>query len=102
MERTFASELGSDAVYRPAAGAVVDPLRVIQKRPDTVVDYGDTSVKSATAVFDVLVAHLAKPRKGDRIEIDGEIFEVSAKPRREDDRRLIWTLETNPVFVEEG
>ena len=47
MEATFAA-FGVDAIYTPAGGQPVS-VRVIAKRPDTIVGFGETRIHTETA-----------------------------------------------------
>ena len=51
VDATFAA-FGIDAVYTPAGGEPVS-VRVIARRPDTIVGFGDTRIHSETASFEV-------------------------------------------------
>jgi len=84
--------LGVAAVYIPDGGAPVE-IRVIAKRADEIVGFGDTRIHAATAVFDVRVSDIATPRPGDRLTVDGSEYVVQGEPVR-DSERLIWTLDT--------
>ena len=59
-----------EAIYTPAGG---DPMtvRVIAKRPDDIVGFGDTRIHTATAVFDIRVSEVPAPAEGDTLEIPG-------------------------------
>ena len=95
VDQNFAL-LGEDATYTPAGGDPVT-VKVIPRRPDEVLDFGETKIKSAKAVFDVRVSELAAPAKGDALTFAGTGYVVQADPLRRDPRRLIWTLDTRPA-----
>jgi len=61
---------GIDAVYTPAGGDPV-PVRVIAKRPDTIVGFGDTRIHAETATFELRASEVAKPRPCDQLTIGG-------------------------------
>lgn len=86
--------LGVAAVYIPDGGVPVD-VRVIAKRADEIVGFGDTRIHAATAVFDVRISDIATPRPGDRLTVDGSEYVVQGEPVR-DSECLIWTLDTRP------
>jgi hypothetical protein len=44
--------VGVDAVYTPA-GADPVPVRVIARRPDTIVGFGETRIHAETATFEL-------------------------------------------------
>jgi hypothetical protein len=60
VEATFA-EFGIDALYTPAGGDPI-PVRVIARRPDTIVGFGETRVHAETATFELRVSEVAAPR----------------------------------------
>jgi len=84
------------ALYR--AGGMGDgiPVRVIARRPDREVAFGDIAVHTETAVFEVRVSEVPNPASGDNITLDGETFIVQGEPER-DAERLIWLLDTRPA-----
>lgn len=86
--------LGVAAVYTPHGGPPMI-VRVIAKRPDREVEFGDIALHTATAVFEVRVAEVPAPAAGDTIALDGEIFVVQGEPVR-DVERLVWTIDTWP------
>ena len=51
VDATFAA-FGIDALYTPAGGTPV-PVRVIARRPDAIVGFGETRIHAETATFDV-------------------------------------------------
>jgi len=87
--------LGVAAVYTPDGGAPLD-IRVIAKRPDEIVGFGDTRIHAETALFDVRVSDVAAPRPGDRLTVAGSECVVQGEPVR-DPERLVWTLEARPA-----
>lgn len=87
--------LARSAVYR--LGGIGDgvPLRIFARRPDQVIDFGETRLHAETTLVDVLVAAIEQPRPGDTIEVDGQMLVVQGEPVR-DPERLIWTLDVRP------
>jgi len=59
VDATFAA-FGIDAVYTPAGGEPVS-ARVIARRPDTMVGFGDTRIHAETATFEVRASEVADP-----------------------------------------
>jgi len=88
--------LARDAVWRPGGIGDGIPVRVITRRPDREVEFGDIAVHTATAVFEVRVAEVPAPAAGDTITLDGETFVVQGEPLR-DAERLIWSVDTTPA-----
>ena len=83
---------GIDAVYTPAGG---EPalVRVIARRPDTIVGFGETRIHAETATFELRASEVASPRPGDQLTVDGEIFVIQGEPDRRDPDRLVWSLD---------
>jgi hypothetical protein len=90
-DATFAA-FGIDALYTPAGGAPVS-VRVIAKRPDTIVGFGDTRIHAETATFELRASEVASPRHGDQLTVGGETFVVQGESERRDRDRLVWTLD---------
>lgn len=87
--------LARSAVYRPGGIGDGVPLRIFVRRPDQVIDFGETRLHAETSLIDVLIASIEQPRPGDTIEIDGQTLVVQGEPVR-DPERLIWTLDVRP------
>jgi hypothetical protein len=90
VDATFAA-FGIDAVYTPTGGELV-PARIIARRPDTIVGFGETRVHAETATFEVRASEVASPRPGDQLTVGGDTFIVQGEPERRDPNRLVWTL----------
>jgi hypothetical protein len=91
VDATFAA-FGIDAVYMPAGGEPV-PVRVIARRPDTIVGFGDTRIHAETATFELRASEVPDPRPGDQLAVDGETFVIQGEPERRDPDRIVWTLD---------
>lgn len=89
------ANIATDAVYTPNGDGPIN-VRVVARRPDEIVGFGDTRIHAATAVFDVPVSDVAAPAEGDTLEVDGETFVVQGESVRDRDG-LIWTLDTRPA-----
>ena len=87
--------IAQDALYVPAGGDPV-AIRVIARRPDQVLDFGNTRIHTKTSLFDVRVSEVPSPRPGDTLEVDGETFALQGEPVR-DSERLGWTLDGRPL-----
>jgi len=95
VDATFAA-FAIDAVYTPAGGEPV-PVRVIARRPDTIVGFGETRIHAETATFEVRASEVANPRPGDQLTVGGEAFVIQGEPERHDPDRLVWTLDVRPA-----
>jgi hypothetical protein len=95
VDATFAA-FGIDAVYTPAGG---DPVlvRVIARRPDAIVRFGDTRIHAETATFEVRASDVASPRPDDQLTVHGQTFVVQGEPERRDPDRIVWTLDVRPL-----
>ena len=71
-------------------------VRVIARRPDTIVGFGETRIHAETASFEVRASEIASPRQGDQLTVDGETFVVQGGPERRDPDRLVWSLDVRP------
>jgi hypothetical protein len=91
VDATFAA-FGIDALYTPAGGEPVS-LRVIARRPDATVGFGDTRIHAETATFEVRASEVASPGPGDQLTVGAESFVVQGEPERRDPDRLVWTLD---------
>ena len=94
VDATFAA-FGIDAVYTPAGGEPV-PVRVIARRPDTIVGFGDTRIHAETATFELRASEVANPRPGDQLTVGGDTFVIQGEPERRDPDRVVWTLDVRP------
>jgi hypothetical protein len=92
---TFAA-LGLDATYTPAGGEPID-VRVIAKRPDAIVGFGETRTHTETASFELRASEVASPRPGDQLTVGDQTFVIQGEPERRDPDRLVWTLDVRPA-----
>ncbi len=79
-----------------ADGGAPQLIRAVTRRADEVASFGDARIWSETTRIDLRVAEVPAPRPGDRIEIDGEGFNIQGEPVR-DRERLVWTLDLRPA-----
>jgi hypothetical protein len=95
VDATFAA-FGIDSLYTPAGGEPMS-VRVIARRPDTIVGFGETWIHTETATFEVRASDVANPRPGDQITVGIEMFVVQGEPERRDPDRLVWFLDVRPT-----
>jgi hypothetical protein len=95
VDATFAA-FGIDALYTPAGGEPV-PVRVVVRRPDTIVGFGDARIHAEIAILELRAAEVASPRPGDQLALDGETFIVQGEPERRDPDRLVWSQDARSV-----
>ena len=89
-------QFGVDVIFTPDGGPPVS-VRVLAKRPDEIIGFGETRIHTETAVFEVRVNEVAEPRPGDRIIFDGINYIIQGEPERRDPDRLVWTLDVRPA-----
>jgi hypothetical protein len=89
------ANIATDAVYTPNGDDPIN-VRVVARRPDEIVGFGDTRIHAATAVFDVRVSEVAAPAEGDTLAIGGETYLVQGEPVL-DRERLVWTAELRKI-----
>jgi hypothetical protein len=65
-------------------------VRVIARRPDTIVGFGETRIHAETATFEVRASEVANPRPD---VVDGQTFVIQGEPERRDPERLVWSLD---------
>ena len=92
---TFAA-FGIDAVFTPAGGEPV-LVRVIARRPDTIVGFGETRIHTETATLELRASEVANPHPGDQLTVAGDTFVVQGEPERRDPDRLVWSLDVRPA-----
>jgi hypothetical protein len=84
--------IARSALWRTDGAGAGVAVRVITKRPDQVVGFGDSRAILPTVLIDVRSSEGFEPASGDTVEIDGEVFEIIATPTI-DSLRLVWTCE---------
>lgn len=83
---------GTDALYTPMNGDPVT-VRVIARRPDTIVGFGETRIHAETISFEIRAREVAEPRPGDQLTVNDESFVIQGEPERRDPDRLVWTVD---------
>lgn len=84
------------AVYTPVDGEPKS-IRVVARRPDEIIGFGETRIHAETTLFDVKTADIPDPRRGDWLTVGGVNYLVQAEPERRDTDRLVWTLDVRPA-----
>jgi hypothetical protein len=88
--------IARDALWHEGGVGSGTAVRVVTRRPDQVVGFGDSRAVLPTMLIDVRRSEVQNPASGDTVEIDGELFEVIATPTI-DSMRLVWTCEAAPT-----
>jgi hypothetical protein len=92
VDATFAA-FGIDAVYTPAGGNPM-PVRVIARRPATIVGFSETRIHAETATFELRASEVPSPRPDDQLIADGKTFVVQGEPEQRDPDRLVRMVDT--------
>lgn len=96
LDALFADpNIARHAIWRAGGMGTGTSVRVVTRRPDQVMDFGDSRAVLPTLLVDVRRSDVSEPASGDSVEIDSEIFEVIATPTI-DSLRLVWTCEAAP------
>ena len=82
--------------YTPAGSEAVS-VRVIARRPDTIVGFGGTRIHAETATFELRTSEVASPRPGDQLAVGADTFVVQGEPERRDPDRLVWAIDARPA-----
>jgi hypothetical protein len=77
VDASFAA-FGVDAVYSAAGGEPIS-VRVIARRPDAIVGFGETRIHAKTATFEVRASEVANPRPGEKLTVGGETFVIQGR-----------------------
>lgn len=84
--------IARSALWRTGGVGAGVAVRVITKRPDQMVGFGDSRAVLPAVLIDVRRSEVPEPATGDTVEIDGDLFEIIATPVA-DSLRLVWTCE---------
>src|SRR5690606_14390589 len=84
--------LALEALWRTNGAGAGIPVRVILRRPDEVVGFGDSRAVLPSVLIDVRRSDVAAPAAGDTVEIAGAVYEIIAAPVA-DSLGLVWTCE---------
>ena len=87
---------GINVVYTPVGGEPVR-VQVIARRPDTIVDFGETRIYAETATFEIHAREVASPRPDDQLTVGGDSFVIQGERERRDPDRLVWSLDVRPT-----
>jgi hypothetical protein len=68
-------------------------VRVIARRPDTIVGFGETRIHAETATFELRASEMASPRPNDELTVSWATFVLQGEPERRDPDRLVWTVD---------
>jgi len=88
--------MARDAIWFVAGTGPGTPVRVIEKSPDNITDYGAGRIWSPTLTIDVLATSTPNLAAGDIIQLGAISYNVQGEPRR-DRNGLILTAELVPA-----
>lgn len=86
--------IARDATWRAGGAGAGVAVRIITRRPDQVIGFGDSRAVLPTLLVDVRRSEVPDPASGDTVEIEGELFEIIATPSI-DSLRLVLTCEAS-------
>lgn len=86
--------LGASVTYIPTVGES-KTIQVIDSREDVESSYGGSRIKSDAATFEVRVADVAAPKRGDKIVSGGKNYIVKSFQYR-DPLKLVWFMDCAP------
>lgn len=95
IDATF-NAFGVDALYQPQGGDAV-PIRVLPRRGDNLVDFGQTRVSLDSLYFEARVIDLAAPEENALLQIGDHDYLIQTEPYKEDVSSLVWILDTRRV-----
>jgi hypothetical protein len=72
-------------------------VRLIARRPDTIVGFGETRIHAETATFEVRASEVESPRPDDQLTVGTETFVLQGEPERRDPDRMVWMLDARPA-----
>ena len=72
-------------------------MRVIARRPDTIIGLGETRIHAETATFELRASEVREPASGDQLTVGGDTFVVQGEPERRDPDGLVWHVDTRPT-----
>lgn len=84
--------IACNATWRAGGAGESISVRVVTRRPDQVVGFGDSRAILPTLLIDVRRSELSGAASGDTVEIEGNTFEIIATPTA-DSLGLIWSCE---------
>lgn len=96
LDTAVFDHLGDAASWRAQGAFPGVDVRVIQRAPDEVVEFGRSRAVVATCVLEVSRAAVIAPRAGDIVETGGRLLKVIGEPTLSDDRAF-WTCEAKEV-----
>lgn len=86
--------LAVTVLYQPVAGEAKS-VQALMRRPDRDVQFGDISVHTSTALFEIRVGEVSGPQAGDTVTLGNEVFIVQGESSR-DAEQLVWRIDTRP------
>jgi hypothetical protein len=81
-----------DAVYRVGGAGAGTTVRVTAVRPDEIVNFGETRIRTGVSRFQLRASQVAVPAENDTLEIAGTVYRVQGAPAI-DAERLVWSLD---------
>jgi len=96
VDRIYANPaMAVAALWISATTSEETPVRVINRAPDRITEFGAGRYVSDTMMVDVRVSDLPDPRPGDLIVMGVDSFTIQGEPTR-DREQLVWSLDLRP------
>ena len=88
--------MAADAEWRVGGSGSPIAARVMVRKPDAVVGFGDTRITTATVLIHVRASEMADPREGDTVSVGCMTYKLMGKPER-DSLGATWRCEARKV-----
>jgi hypothetical protein len=85
------SHLGVEALYL-LPEREPQRIKVLIKQPDQVTSLHEARILNSTHLFEILREDCPQPLRGERIQIEGEVFTIQ-HVESSDHLQLVWTVE---------
>ncbi|MCS0501383.1 head-tail joining protein [Ancylobacter mangrovi] len=96
VDAVFAAFGRTGAEHRPGGQGVGTPVRIILRRPDDIVGFGETQLRMPTMIVEVRSGDCPVVADGDTFTLPDpatgldRVYTVEGAPKRDPDR-LVWT-----------
>ena len=87
--------MAADATWQTGVSAPV-AARVMLRKPDAVMGYGESRITSATVLIHVRAGEVAQPGQGDTVTVGAVSYRIIGQPER-DSLNLTWRCEAARV-----
>lgn len=88
--------MAADASWRVGGTGSPIAARVLMRKPDAVVGFGDTRITTVTVLIHVRASEVASPRENDTVTVGCDVYRLMGKPER-DSLGATWRCEARKV-----